>query len=118
MKFDDFKYKQENTYEQRCESANNILYDHKNKIPIIVEFDKSSKYTIDKNKYVVPIDMTLGQFLYSIRRRIKLNNDTAIFLYINNVLPPVSELIGVIYEKYKESDNLLYCKLANESTFG
>ena len=39
-------------------------------------------------RYLVPIDLTVGQFVYVIRKRIKLNAEKAIFIFVDNVLPP------------------------------
>ena len=36
----------------------------------------------------MPADLTVGQFVYVIRKRIKLSPEKAIFIFINNVLPP------------------------------
>nr|GEV73510.1 autophagy-related protein 8f-like [Tanacetum cinerariifolium] len=35
-----------------------------------------------------PADLTVGQFVYVIRKRIKLSADKAIFIYVEKVLPP------------------------------
>ena len=47
---------------------------------------------IDKNKYLVPKDLTIGQFSYVIRKT-KNNTRTAIFLFCNKVIPPTSEIL-------------------------
>jgi GABA(A) receptor-associated protein len=39
-------------------------------------------------RYLVPSDLTVGQFVYVIRKRIKLSPEKAIFIFTNNVLPP------------------------------
>lgn len=36
----------------------------------------------------MPADLTVGQFVYVIRKRIKLSAEKAIFIFIDNVLPP------------------------------
>eukprot|EP01052_Picozoa_sp_SAG31_P004845 SAG31_NODE_205_length_20397_cov_19.191152_13_plen_99_part_00 len=36
----------------------------------------------------MPSDLTVGQFVYVIRKRIKLSPEKAIFIFVNNVLPP------------------------------
>jgi hypothetical protein len=36
----------------------------------------------------VPSDLTVGQFVYVIRKRIKLSPEKAIFIFVKNVLPP------------------------------
>jgi Autophagy protein Atg8 ubiquitin like len=39
-------------------------------------------------RYLVPSDLTLGQFVYVIRKRINLSAEKAIFMFVDNVLPP------------------------------
>lgn len=48
-------------------------------------------------RYLVPGDLTVGQFVYVIRKRIKLTPEKAIFIFVNNVLPPTGTppLIGM-----------------------
>ncbi len=36
----------------------------------------------------MPADLTVGQFVYVIRKRIKLSPEKAIFIFVKNVLPP------------------------------
>ena len=45
-------------------------------------------------RYLVPADLTVGQFVYVIRKRIKLSSEKAIFIFVKNVLPPTG--IGLI----------------------
>jgi Autophagy protein Atg8 ubiquitin like len=40
----------------------------------------------------VPADLTVGQFVYVIRKRIKVSPEKAIFMFVKNVLPPTGEL--------------------------
>jgi len=39
-------------------------------------------------RFLVPADLTVGQFVYVIRKRIKLSPEKAIFIFVKNVLPP------------------------------
>lgn len=39
-------------------------------------------------RYLVPADLTVGQFVYVVRKRIKLNAEKAIFIFVKNILPP------------------------------
>jgi len=36
----------------------------------------------------VPADLTVGQFVYVIRKRIRVSPEQAIFMFVRNVLPP------------------------------
>jgi hypothetical protein len=45
-------------------------------------------------RYLVPSDLTVGQFVYVIRKRIKLSPEKAIFIFVKNVLPPTGAWLG------------------------
>ncbi|KAE9273187.1 hypothetical protein PR003_g29980, partial [Phytophthora rubi] len=80
--------------------------------------DRSNIPDIDKKKYLVPADLTVGQFVYVIRKRIKLSPEKAIFIFINNVLPPTAALMSNIYKEQKDSDGFLYVTYSGENTVG
>jgi len=52
--------------------------------------------------------LTVGQFCYVIRKRIKLAPEKAIFIFVNEVLPPTAALMSSIYEEHKDEDGFLY----------
>ncbi len=80
-----------------------------NVIQVICEkVEKSDIATIDKKKYLVPADLTVGQFVYVIRKRIKLSPEKAIFIFVDEVLPPTAALMSSIYEEHKDEDGFLY----------
>ena len=43
----------------------------------------------------------MGQFVYVIRKRIKLAPEKAIFIFVDEVLPPTAQLMSAIYEEHK-----------------
>jgi GABA(A) receptor-associated protein len=119
MLFHDFKH--DFTFEQRCIESNRVLQKFTDRVPIICERSKSAASDcplIDKKKYLVPRDLTLGQYLYVIRKRLKLRQEKAIFLFINNRIISSTQLIGEIYEKNKHSDGFLYVSYSFENVFG
>jgi hypothetical protein len=71
---------------------------------ICEKVEKSDIATIDKKKYLVPADLTVGQFVYVIRKRIKLSPEKAIFIFVDEVLPPTAALMSSIYEEHKDED--------------
>ena len=63
------------------------------RIPVICEKDPRSDIpAVDKRKYLIPVNLTVGQFIYVIRKRIKLPPERAIFIFVNNVIPPTGAL--------------------------
>ena len=76
--------------EKRLAESARIREKYPDRVPVIVErADKAEKSIpdIDKKKYLVPSDLTVGQFVYVIRKRIKLSPEKAIFIFIDNRLP-------------------------------
>lgn len=50
---------------------------------------------LDKSKFLVPADLTVGQLVFVIRRRLTLPPEQALFLYVNATLPS-STLLCVV----------------------
>lgn len=112
-------FKAEHTQDKRKAEAQKIREKYPDRIPVIVEkVQRSDIEEIDKKKYLVPADLTVGQFVYVIRRRIKLPPERAIFLYVDNVLPSTAALMSKVYDDYKDEDGFLYIKYSGENTFG
>ncbi|CAG9462628.1 unnamed protein product [Pedinophyceae sp. YPF-701] len=112
-------FRQEHPLEKRRAEAERIRDKYPDRIPVIVEkAERSDIPDIDKKKYLVPSDLTVGQFVYVIRKRIRLNPQQAIFIFVNNVLPPTAALMASIYEDYKDPDGFLYVTYSSENTFG
>merc|ERR1712093_176733 len=112
-------FKQEHDLEKRKQEAGRIRDKYPDRIPAIVEkADKSDIVDIDKKKYLVPAALTVGQFVYVIRKRIKLSPEKASFIFVNNVLPPTAALMSSIYEDHKDDDGFLYISYSGENTFG
>ncbi|KLT45335.1 light chain 3 [Cutaneotrichosporon oleaginosum] len=114
------KFKDEHPFDKRKAEAERIRQKYSDRIPVICEkVEKSDIPTIDKKKYLVPADLTVGQFVYVIRRkRIKLSPEKAIFIFVDDILPPTAALMSAIYEEHKDEDGFLYIMYASENTFG
>jgi GABA(A) receptor-associated protein len=113
------QFKKQHIFDKRLSESKRIIEKYPTKIPIIVEKqNKSDVPDIDKQKYLVPNDLTIGQFVYVIRRRLKLDPEKAIFIFINNILPPTSAFVQQVYEEHKDDDGFLYVTYSGENSFG
>ncbi|KAJ2969952.1 hypothetical protein NUW58_g9843 [Xylaria curta] len=138
------KFKDEHPFEKRKAEAERIRQKYSDRIPVCAalslpsashrrgnhvgtvmallviceKVEKSDIATIDKKKYLVPADLTVGQFVYVIRKRIKLSPEKAIFIFVDEVLPPTAALMSSIYEEHKDEDGFLYITYSGENTFG
>ena len=53
-----------------------------------------------------------------LRKRIKINPEKSIFLFVNNNIMAGAQLIGAVYEEHKDLDGFLYTCYSGENTFG
>ncbi len=108
------------TVKAKTSEAMRIRAKYPDRIPIIVNKDirDNDIPEIDKRKYLVPGDLTVGQFQYVIRKRIKLNQTKALFMFINGKLPATSQLLSTVYEENKNEDGFLIVTYTGENTFG
>ncbi|CAA0813974.1 Autophagy-related protein 8c [Striga hermonthica] len=112
-------FKLEHPLERRQAEAARIREKYPDRIPVIVEkAERSDIPDIDKKKYLVPADLTVGQFVYVVRKRIKLSAEKAIFIFVKNILPPTAAMMSAIYEENKDEDGFLYMTYSGENTFG
>merc|ERR1711988_617080 len=97
-----WQYKEEHPFEKRRTEGEKIRRKYPDRVPVIVE--KSPKARIgdlDKKKYLVPSDLTVGQFYF-----------------VNNVIPPTSATMGSLYQEHHEEDFFLYIAYSDESVYG
>lgn len=86
---------------------------------IIAErFARSDLPDMEKKKYLVPRDMSVGQFIHILTRRLHLAPGKALFVFVNNTLPQTSSLVESVYESYKDEDGFLYMCYSSEKAFG
>ena len=117
------RFRTNHTLEQRLKHSSEVLKKHPSRVPILVERDDANCPEIDKNKFLCPTGLTVHEFLYVLRLRLKIKADQAIFLSIEDkkgkrIMPRMSSLIGEVYNNYKSDDNFLIMRYSIESTFG
>ena len=117
-----FKFKEQNpNAEKRLDESNKIRNKYADRGPVICEKDPHSKMgDIDKTKYLVPVDLTVSQFLFTIRKRLALEKSASLFLLVNGKIAIQGEIkMGEIYDRHKDlEDGFLYIFYASEMVFG
>jgi GABA(A) receptor-associated protein len=101
--------------------ASQILQKHPDRIPCIVNrSQRSTLPDIDKHNFLVPRDLTMGQFMYIIRKRIKLPESMSLLLMSskNNSMFTQEITMGMVYEQHRHPDGFLYLIYTGENTFG
>jgi GABA(A) receptor-associated protein len=121
--------------DDRKKQSEKILNNYQDKCPIYLSFDsninldfkefKDNKINI--NKYIVTSDLTLGQFLTIVRKKINFTSIEALTIFIeeykndklkSTILATNSSTIGELYHKNKDDDGFLYLKVVKENVFG
>uniref|UniRef100_A0A7N6A007 GABA(A) receptor-associated protein b n=1 Tax=Anabas testudineus TaxID=64144 RepID=A0A7N6A007_ANATE len=100
------------------ESGNEHLNCSLSEQVIVEKAPKARIGDLDKKKYLVPSDLTVGQFYFLIRKRIHLRAEDALFFFVNNVIPPTSATMGLLYQEHHEEDFFLYIAYSDESVYG
>lgn len=117
-------YKKTTTFEERLQKSTKMTTLYPDRIPVIVEMSSSSASyntyiaSSHKVKYLVPYDITMGQFIKILRDKVKIEPVIALFFFINNKLFPITTPIGDIYKENRDEDGFLYIEFCEESTFG
>ena len=117
------RFQQTFSLEKRKQEATTILHKYPDRIPIICEksayeHQNSILPDLDKQKYLVPADLTIGQFMFFIRRRLKLSPDKSLFLFIGKHVAPTSAVISSLYQDHRNEDGFLYIAYSGENAFG
>jgi GABA(A) receptor-associated protein len=124
-------YKNNHTIEERKSETLKIKNKYSDKIPVIVTKDPSSQLNnITKEKYLVPFDMTIGQFMSVIREKTSICQEQAINIFLidynnNNILASTSASFESLYIQYVEKeinnknyDGYIYLIYTGENVFG
>ena len=101
--------------------ADRIMAKYPDRIPVLVTRNERSSTTpfIDKNKYLVPCDLTIGQLLYVIRKRLHMSPERALFLFVDNMIVSNSELVSSVYSvSHDPEDGFLHVVYSCENVFG
>ena len=115
----DFEFKKKFTLEERQGESARIMDKYPDRTPIVVETTKTSNFKLDKNKYLVPSDLTFGQLIHVIRRRVHLKPEEAVYLFTaKGTLETISALVSSVYNEYKDEDGFVYFMVSKEETFG
>jgi|TARA_Y100000813_G_scaffold190761_1_gene167175 GABA(A) receptor-associated protein len=118
MKSLEQNYKSQCSFEKRLDESTKITEKYPQRVPVICERMSIDIPEIDRKKFLCPDDLSLANFMYVIRKRLKLAPEKSIYLFINGKLVNNSKLLIQIYEENKDEDGFLYIQYASESTFG
>ncbi|OII74939.1 uncharacterized protein cubi_03070 [Cryptosporidium ubiquitum] len=119
-------------FDKRAAEALSIRAKYPNRIPVICErSSRSDLPEIEKKKFLVPMNMLVGEFKYIIHKHITQSSNTqnsgikipvpyekTIYLFVNNTIPKAGSLMQEVYEQYVSDDGFLYVEYSSENAFG
>ncbi|XP_061582291.1 microtubule-associated proteins 1A/1B light chain 3C [Cololabis saira] len=114
-------FKQRKCLATRKDEVCNILSKFPNKLPVIVEryIREQTLPLLDKTKFLVPFELTLGQFLCLLRNKIALESSESLFLLVaERSMSCMSSSMGEVYTRYRDMDGFLYITYASQEMFG
>ena len=111
-------YKDKHPFEERVAECKRLKDQYPDRIPVILEFDAMLHKHKIKERFLVPKDLTMGQFMFVIRNQLQLNPSEAVYLVCRGRCIPNTELFLEIGEKQKEKCGNVFMRLYKENTFG
>lgn len=112
------EFKKRYTFEQRSKEASKLMNKYADRVAVIVT-TQDGMSPLEKRKYLVPRDNTLGQLMHVIRKHLKVQQKNALwFSTDSNYIPPMSQTMVQIHKEHVNEDGLLYLKINEENTFG
>lgn len=89
------------------------------KVPVVIHMHQSSHNVLpplDKNKFIIPLTFTVAQLLLTIRKRIDLTPEKALFIFSDNTILPTSTTMQDLLNN--TDDEYLEFTITAENTFG
>jgi len=112
-------FKDKHPFNKRLSEATRIMEKYPDRIPVICECVGGEVPDIDRKKYLVPSDLSMAEFLYVIRKRIKIKPEQSIYLFVgDSVMVAGCQIMGSVYAEHKDLDGFLYTCYSGENTFG
>jgi GABA(A) receptor-associated protein len=113
-----FEFQDTMSFSHRCKESVRLKEKYKLRVPVICE-SRSLQITLRNSKFLIPHDLTIGQFLTVLRKRITLSPTAALYIFTENeTIASCSETIGSLYGQHSNADGFLYISVTLENTFG
>ncbi len=114
-------YKAHKSLQARLMESQQIRDKYPDRVCVICEKSANGGHiaNLDKIKYLVPGTLSLGQCMFIIRKRLKLESPQSMFFFVGGrSIPTPSVDMTTLYRDHKDEDGLLYIVYATENTFG
>lgn len=89
---------------------------HPGRVPVIIL--PRPEVSLDTVRFLVPMELRLGEFLCTLRNYVKLTKTQSLIVFVDGTLPGMQETMETLDDKYRNADGYLYITVARENTFG
>lgn len=101
---------------RRSESAR-VREKYPLRIPMIVE-PRNGLHLTDV-KYLAPRELEVGEFMYVIRKKMRLPPENALYFFTSrNQIPAPSTTLQQLYDTAADEDGFVYLTVSSEAAFG
>jgi GABA(A) receptor-associated protein len=110
-----------NELSERLKYSRKIVNKYPECVPVIIRKNINDKKLkeIEKEKYLIPKNLTISEVVFIIRKHIQIKPEQAIYIFVGNgTLVPSNNTIYQVYQTYKADDEILYITYTSENTFG
>ncbi|XP_037927432.1 gamma-aminobutyric acid receptor-associated protein-like [Teleopsis dalmanni] len=103
-------------FDCRSSEASTIRKKYPNRVPVIMEKEpECSAGDLAKVKYLVPKKLTVEQLRFVIRHHLHMENNDALYLTVNDIVPSPEVSMEELYQEYRERDYFLYLTYSNKN---
>ncbi|OWM67379.1 hypothetical protein CDL15_Pgr000831 [Punica granatum] len=112
-------FKEEFPLDKRVEESKSVIVKYPDRVPVIIErYSRTDLPEMEKKKFLVPRDMSVGQFIHLLSSRLHIAPGKALFMFVKNTLPSTASRMDSIYQSFRDEDGFLYMCYSTEKTFG
>lgn len=114
-------FRQQYKFDERRRESAKVMQKYPDRLPVVCERHAACKNVpdVDRKKYLVPRDLTAGQFVYVLRKRVSVAPTQAIFLSTESgQIPPSDQRMHQLYSAHRNEDGFLYLRYSGENVFG
>ena len=109
------------SFEVRRKESTHMRQKYPDRFPVICERSPDALPFcpfLQKSKFLVPHDLTLGQFIAVIRNHMRIDSEKAVYLFFDGIMHSLNKTMRELYFQHVESDGFLYATYTFEKTFG
>ena len=112
------EYKETYSKNERKLKARTVMSKYQGKLPLILLPDKRCDLNLPSAQYLVAGGMTVGNFIYALRRSLNLPQSKGLYLFLSDILPMLNSKMSELYQRFADEDGFLYFVFSDQEDKG